>query len=128
LTNACQRSEQDPTRLQDSIKALQRRAEIIDELERLSADDTIESVRWQSPITAQIGNDCCLWVAFFDVKYVGAADSLLAKLFRVAIISYLKDTSSNIRQEFPQELFYVVTIDAGSPVETKFLADRGNPP
>jgi hypothetical protein len=97
-------------------------------LERLSANNTIETVGCESRITTQVGNDSGLWVSFFDVKYIGAAHPLLAELFGVAIISHLKDSSPNIRQVFRQEPFYVVAIDTVAPVETKFFADGGKPP
>src|SRR5690349_22089931 len=72
---------------------------------------------------SKVGNDCCNRVAFYHMQDITLADALASELARIAIISYLHHTSTDVAGVTREKALHVVAINWQTSVKPELTAD-----
>src|SRR2546423_15097739 len=92
---------------------------IVDELQRLCNDNTVETVRWNMIGAGEIGDNCWCRIRVGLIEHIRECYPLTSKLSGVSIVSNFNNMTSNVSSMLIQKLLAVVGIYWLPPALTK---------
>jgi hypothetical protein len=103
------------------------RMDVINELQRLGADDAIKRFRGHGIARRQIGDDRRPGAARPDVQHIAVIDVGASESPGVAVITYFEHAPTDVRTVSVEEPLNKDNVDASPsfpPIEAKHTADR----
>ena len=112
---------EDPSELGDSS------ADVVDHLQRLRADDAVETVRGNSVGAREVGDDRRVRIGRHNVEDIAACHAIPAKRPRIPRVAELEHTSTDIGRMSGKKALDVVPVDRRSAIESETPAHRFKP-
>src|SRR5215210_4081408 len=120
--------QQGPARLEDALKRPNGGAYVVDEMQRLRADDAIEDVRWYILSTGEVSDDGRPPVSRVHVEHVADRHAVAAVFSGKGGVFDLQHPPSNVLSLAGEKILDVVAINRPPPIQTELAADRSQPP
>src|SRR5215218_8525388 len=128
LPDAGEGREQRSSRLQDAQERPDRRSCVVDKVERLRADDTIERIRRHIVSAGEVGDDRCPTIVLIHIKHVALGDALAAILSGETGVFDLQHPPSDVLSITGDKALDIVAIYWPPAVKPELAADRLQPP
>ncbi len=100
-----------------------RRAYVVDELQRLGEHETVERPIGDAVADGEIGDHGRVRIARVDVEHVGLRDGA-AEAARVRVALHLEGAAADVAGVLGEEALDVVAVDRRAPVEAPLRAER----